>query len=342
MPAAANAGAIAVPFGTAKSMTVDQARRIWAAKFREAGLDTPDLDARLLVGHALCLDHAGLIAASARELAIAEQRALADLARRRLAREPIARIVGRKEFWGLELAVNAATLVPRPETETVVEAVLAAIDRHGSRARSLRIADLGTGSGAILLALLSELPNAFGVGADTSADALSIARDNARRLNLTRAAFVGCDMAAALCCQFDIVVSNPPYIASAEIAGLAPEVRLFDPRGALDGGPDGLDFYRAIAAPAPALLAPDGILVVELGAGQAESVKALFAATGLAPSAPQPDLSGVPRALVVRKRQVEGHEARALVSGKKALGPKKHLECPPEPTSLRPTESARD
>jgi release factor glutamine methyltransferase len=302
-------GAAVAPAGSATSMTVGDARRLWAARFRAGGRDSPELDARLLVGHALSLDHAGLVAANDRKLAAGEANAIAALARRRLAHEPVARIVGAKEFWGLRLAVDAATLVPRPETETVVEAALAAIDRRGSRTPPLRIADLGTGTGAILLALLTELPNAFGVGTDASLSALAIAHLNACRLGLTRAAYVACDMAAALCGPFDIIVSNPPYIASAEIATLPPEVRLFDPRRALDGGSQGLDFYRAIAAAVPALLAPDGVLVVELGANQAESVAALFAAEGLAPSAPRPDLNGVARALVARKRQVNGHVA---------------------------------
>ena len=314
MPPATNAGVAVAPLGGAKPMTVDQARWFWAAEFRAAGLDSPELDARILVGHVLSLDHAGLVAASARNMAPGDASAIATLARRRLAHEPIARIVGSKEFWGLGLAVNAATLVPRPETETVVEAALAAADK--ARARPLRIADLGTGSGAILLALLSELPNAFGVGTDTDPGALAIARDNARDLGLLRAAYVACDMAAALRGPFDLIVSNPPYVTSADIAVLPPEVRLFDPIRALDGGPDGLDFYRAIAVAAPALLAADGALVVELGAGQAGSVAALFAAAGLAPSAPRPDLNGVPRALVARKQQLNRHEARALDPGK--------------------------
>jgi release factor glutamine methyltransferase len=192
--------------------------------------------------------------------------------------------------------------VPRPETETVVEAALTAVDALGARTRPLRIADLGTGSGALILALLSELPNAFGVGTDASAAALLVARDNARRLGLTRASFVAGDMAAALRGPFDVIVSNPPYIASGDIATLAAEVRDFDPRLALDGGRDGLDLYRAIAAAAPALLAPGGALVVELGIGQMEPVAALFAAAGLAPAPPRPDLNGVPRALVATKR----------------------------------------
>ena len=299
MAPAANAGVGVAPLGGANPMIVDQARRFWAAEFRAAGIDSPELDARILVGHALSLDHAGLVAAGARKLAPGEAIAIAVLARRRLAREPIARIVGSKEFWGLRLAVDAATLVPRPETETVVEAALTTVDR--GRSRPLRIADLGTGSGAILLALLSELPTAFGVGTDTNPAALAVARDNARRLGLTRASYIACDLAAALRGPFDLIVSNPPYVASVDIAALPPEVRLFDPLRALDGGPDGLHFYRALAGVAPALLAADGALVVELGAGQAELVAALFAAAGLVPWAPRPDLNGVLRALVARK-----------------------------------------
>jgi release factor glutamine methyltransferase len=281
---------------------IEAVRRAWAEKFQAAGLDSPQLDARLLVGHALDLDQAALLASGARTLNADEETAIAALANRRLAHEPVARIVGTKEFWSLEFRIDEATLVPRPETETVVEAALAAIDLLGSRGRALRIADLGTGSGAILLALLSELKTAFGVGSDLNPRALVMARDNARRLGLHRAAFVACDLAAALRGPFDLIVSNPPYIASGDIATLAPEVRLFDPRLALDGGADGLNFYRAIAAAAPALLAPAGTVIVEIGAGQAEPVAAIFAAAGLAPSAARPDLNNMPRALVAPKR----------------------------------------
>ena len=291
---------VAARVGSA-SLTIEAARRSWAAKFRERSIESPDLDARVLIGHALGLDHAALAAAASRTLAPDEQDAIAALARRRLTREPVARIVGFKEFWSLQLHLAAATLVPRPETETVVEAALAAVDRRGARSRPLRIADLGTGSGAILLALISELPQAFGVGTDVGFAALAVARDNATRLGLRRTSFVVCHMAAALRGPFDLIVSNPPYIASGDICGLAPEVRDFDPGVALDGGPDGLDFYRLIAAAAPALLAPGGVLIVELGADQADAVAALFAAAGLAPARPRADLSGVQRALCAAK-----------------------------------------
>jgi len=293
-----------MPHGAKPSArTVDAARRALAEKFAAAGLDSPQLDARILVGHALGLDHAALLAAAERVLSADEDSAIAVLVERRLAHEPVARIVGTKEFWSLDLRIDDATLVPRPETETVVEAALAAIDRRGARARAraLRIVDLGTGSGAILLALLSELKNAHGIGSDINPRALAVARDNAVRLGQSNVAFVACDLAAALRGPFDLIVANPPYIASSDIATLAPEVRLFDPRLALDGGADGLNFYRAIAAAAAELLTPDGAVVVEIGAGQAEPVATIFAAAGLVPSPPRPDLHGVPRALIAAK-----------------------------------------
>jgi release factor glutamine methyltransferase len=281
--------------------TLDEARRHWAEAFRGAGLDSPDLDARLLVGHALRLDHTGLVAAAARALTPGEAQAIEALARRRLAYEPVARIRGSKEFWGLQFQVTADTLVPRPETETVVETALAAVAATGSRGArgsALRILDLGTGSGAILVALLTELKDAIGVGTDISASALSVARRNACALGVgDRGLFVCCDLGAALGGRFDLIVANPPYIATADIAGLPADVRDFDPRTALDGGADGLCCYRAIAAAAPSLLSREGVLVVELGAGQAGSVAHLFEAAGLVPGAPRADLSGVLRVL---------------------------------------------
>jgi release factor glutamine methyltransferase len=284
----------------ALGMTVAQARRTLTDIFRQAELDSPELDARLLVGHALGLDHTGLTIDSGRSLGGNAAHALTALAARRLEREPIARILGVKEFWGLPLRLNNATLVPRPETETVVEAALAAIDSTGPRTRPLRIADLGTGSGALLIALLIELPNASGIGTDVSRDALAAARGNADRLGVTaRAEFTVCDFGAGLTGSFDLVVSNPPYIASADIDALSPEVR-HDPRSALDGGADGLDCYRTIAGQAPGLLRPNGDLVVELGIGQEPAVATLFRAAGLIPSPARPDLLGIPRALRAR------------------------------------------
>ena len=281
--------------------SIDAARRRLAREFREGGLDTPELDARIILGHALGLDHTALAAQSSRRLAAEEAGAIAALSARRLAREPVARILGRKEFWGLPLKVNAETLLPRPETETVVEAALAALDCEHRKSPALRIVDLGTGSGALLLALLSELPSACGIGTDISFAALRCARDNAAALGLSaRASFVACDYATALRGPVEVLVSNPPYVARADIAGLQAEVRDFDPPRALDGGPDGLDGYRAIAPHAARLLAPDGILVLEFGQGQLGPVTSILAGAGLAPVAPRYDLAGIARALVLR------------------------------------------
>jgi release factor glutamine methyltransferase len=280
-----------------QGLRIAQARRVLADAFRRADIDAPDLDARLLVGHALGLDHTALAAAADRALDPKEAHVLAAFARRRLACEPVARIIGSKEFWGLSLKITPATLVPRPETETVVEAALAALDDSGARSRPLRIADLGTGSGAILLALLTELPNAHGIGTDISLPALATARENAARLGVSaRTAFVACDFGSALAGNFDLVVANPPYIATGELAGLMPEVR-YDPPRALDGGTDALTAYRAIAAQAPRLIVSNGHLVLELGLGQAESVAKLLHLAGLAPASPRIDLSAIPRAL---------------------------------------------
>jgi len=294
-----------IPAATARAAgasTIADLRRMWATEFRAGGIDSAELDARLLVGHALGLDHAALTARGEEAVSGQQQRAIAALARRRLAHEPVARIVGTKEFWTLRLRLDEATLVPRPDTEIVVEAALAALGRRDPRSRPWRIADLGTGCGAILLALLSELPNAFGIGTDITAAAAAIATANAATAAPGRAAFVVCDMACALGGRFDLIVSNPPYIPSGEIAKLPPEVRLFDPRTALDGGSDGLYGYRALATAAAALLAPNGVLVVELGRGQEEPVAAIFAAAGLARTAVCPDLTGVARALVAECR----------------------------------------
>src|SRR5262249_14292886 len=226
--------------------SVDAVRRELGLTFHQDGLDSPDLDARLLVGHALTLDHAALVAAAERTLTTGETQAIAALAARRLAGEPVARMTGRKEFWGLDLRLDPETLVPRPESETVIEAALAALG-PGKAQKALRVADLGTGSGALLLAFLSELPGAHGARTDISLAALECARANAAALGLAdRASFVLCDYGAALAGAFDLVVSNPPYIRRGEIATLMPEVRLYDPPRALDGGHDGLDGCRAI------------------------------------------------------------------------------------------------
>jgi release factor glutamine methyltransferase len=283
--------------------TVETARRTLTARFKSGSIESAELDARILVGAALGLDLTGLIAAAARPVTAAEAARLEDLARRRLTGEPVARILGLREFWGLPLQLSAATLVPRPDTETVVELSLEMLHAIRDPGRRLRIADIGTGSGAILLALLSELPEAYGFGTDISAAALRTASGNAADLGLAdRAAFVVCDYAAALSGPFDLVVSNPPYIRSSDIAGLAIEVRDHDPVRALDGGADGLEAYRTLIPQAARLLAHRGALVVEAGHGQSSDIQGLMTAAGLTlERPPKADLAGIQRAVAGRK-----------------------------------------
>ncbi|RZN08749.1 peptide chain release factor N(5)-glutamine methyltransferase [Bradyrhizobium genosp. SA-3] len=282
--------------------SIESARRTLATQLRSAQLDEAELDARILLGAALGLDLTGLVAQAARPLTEAEASRLAQHVQRRIAGEPVARILGTREFWGLPFRLSEATLVPRPDTETVVELALEIL-REQKASHPPRIADIGTGSGAILLALLHEIPDAFGVGTDLSLTALATARDNATALGLAdRAAFVACSYAAALSGPFDLIVSNPPYIPSAEIPKLSIEVREHDPHLALDGGNDGYDAYRALIPQASERLAPGGALIVEAGQGQARNIETLMAAAALVVDRPpKADLAGIPRAVSARK-----------------------------------------
>nr|WP_249786635.1 MULTISPECIES: peptide chain release factor N(5)-glutamine methyltransferase [unclassified Bradyrhizobium] len=273
-----------------------------AAQLRSARLDEAELDARILISAALGLDLTGLVTQAARLLTATEASRLAQHAQRRIAGEPVSRILGTREFWGLPFRLSEATLVPRPDTETVVELALEIL-RERQASHPPRIADIGTGSGAILLALLHEIPDAFGVGTDLSQNALMTARDNAAALGLAdRAAFVACSYAAALGGPFDLIVSNPPYIPSAEIPKLSVEVREHDPHLALDGGNDGYDAYRALIPQASERLAPGGALVVEAGQGQAQNIETLMRAAALSlDRSPKADLAGILRAVSARK-----------------------------------------
>ena len=283
--------------------SVETARRALATVLKHHAIDSAEIDARLLMGAALDLDLTGLIAASRRPLTQNEAVVLQSFLQRRLASEPIARIVGVKEFWGLPLELSSATLVPRPDTETVVELALEIGHSERNEQPQRRVADIGTGSGAILLALLSEWREASGIGTDISVPALQTASRNARRLGLApRAAFVACNYTGALAGPFDLIVSNPPYIRSSDIAELDREVRDYDPICALDGGADGLDAYRAIVPEAARLLAPGGTLIVESGYGQSGPILQLMQASGLtAPKPPKADLAGIARAIAGRK-----------------------------------------
>lgn len=276
-----------------------EARRAAVRALRAAGIESAAIDARLLVMQAIGLSRERLVTDSERPLDSTEQAALGALLDRRLAREPMAYILGEREFFGLPFAVSPAVLIPRPETETLVEEALAAADR----AASLRILDIATGSGCILLALLHHLPAARGIGTDRSAQALAVAAGNAVALGLAgRAAFVRTDWAASLAGPFDLILSNPPYIASGEIAGLDADVRVHEPRMALEAGSDGLAAYRAIAADLPRLLAPGGRVLLELGQGQAAAVGRLLAAHGFVVTGCRTDLAGIERCLVAARR----------------------------------------
>jgi release factor glutamine methyltransferase len=283
------------------AMNVGMLRRAIAARLRDAGIASAELDARVLLAHALGRNASKLIASSDERVPAESVERVDQLVRRRLAGEPVARILGYREFWSREFTLGPDTLVPRPESETVVEAALAAVP---DRDAELRVLDLGVGSGALLAAILLERPRATGVGIDRKAGALAVARANLGALGLSARASLLCgDWTAALGARFDLVVANPPYIATAELAQLALEVRENDPIFALDGGPDGLAAYRAIVADLSRVLTPGGAAVLELGQGQEAAVAALANARGLVVSgAARRDLAGLSRALVLRNR----------------------------------------
>lgn len=263
------------------------------ALMKKAGLDTPVLDARLIVQHALGLDWDDLFLKADQELHAAARDRLVAALSRRAAHEPVSRIVGKRHFWTLELSVTPDTLDPRADTETLIEAVIAA---RPDKTLPLRMLDLGTGTGAILLALLREYPNATGIGVDISDGALAVARANAESHGLEgRASFVSADWTDGLEERFDLIVSNPPYIRRGDLAGLPPDVRDYDPALALDGGEDGLDAYRAILPRIPARLAVDGMALFEVGMDQADAVSAVAEGAGLREARRRKDLGGIER-----------------------------------------------
>jgi release factor glutamine methyltransferase len=265
------------------------------ALLREAGVDTPELDARLLMGAALGMTREHMLIHATAKLNQAQVTRVLDFIARRVEREPVSRILGRREFWSLDFHLSPATLDPRPDSETVIDEALAGIP---DKQAALSVLDLGTGTGCLLLALLSELPNASGVGVDKSEEAVVTATDNARRLGLgQRARFTIGDWGAGLTERFDLVISNPPYIPDREIETLAPEVVRFDPVAALAGGSDGLDAYRAITAQLPNLLKSNGKIIFEVGAGQSGDVAALLGSAGFSSIGTRRDLAAVERAV---------------------------------------------
>lgn len=268
-------------------------------RLKAAGVDSPAIDARLLLEAAAGVSRTDVIADPRRALDPAAAERLEGFVERRSRREPVARILGRKGFWKLMLNVGPATLVPRPDTETVVETALAAFPDRAP----FSVLDIGVGSGAILLAILAERPAAKGLGTDVSEEALAVARDNAANLGLAgRAALLRTSWADGLAdASFDLVVSNPPYIPTAEIETLEPEVRAHEPRLALDGGPDGLDAYRILAPEVLRLLRAGGVFAVEIGWDQSAAVEALFREAGAVDVQTVRDLGDRDRVVTGRK-----------------------------------------
>jgi len=278
-----------------------------AARLAEAGVATARLDARLMVEMVLGLDSAALLSRRDEAADPLAARRVAELVERRARREPMSHILGTREFWSLPFRVTAATLTPRPDSETLVEAALAwaAARDHGGGA-GLDVLDLGTGTGCLLLALLSEWPAASGVGVDISPAALEVARGNAHALGLAgRARFVGGDWARDLDGRFPVIVVNPPYIAEGEVAKLEPEVALYEPPLALAGGADGLAAYRVLAPQVFRLLADNGAAFLEIGQGQGTAVRAILAGAGLRVTTAADDLGGIERCLVAVRQSPE-------------------------------------
>ena len=282
-----------MPPDTLASLLAAATRRLKAA-----GSDTPTLDARLLLQAAAGLTREDLILGPDRALSPEQLSAFEGFVVRRERHEPVSRILGEREFYGRVFKVTSATLDPRPDTETIIEAALKLMPK------AARLLDLGTGTGAIAITLLVERPDASGVATDLSPDALAVARENAARLGVAdRLTLLAGSWFAPVSGGFDIILSNPPYIPAGEIAGLAPDVRNFDPALALSGGTDGLDPYRVIASGAAAHLGAGGHVLVEIGAGQADAIAAIFAAQGFEAAGRHRDLGGHDRCLVFNRAE---------------------------------------
>lgn len=280
-------------------MTRAEALRDLRLRLSSAGFEASGLDARLLLLGALGISATELTLRPDLVLSPEEAERLSLFAARRLTHEPVARILGEREFWGLPFALSPETLVPRPDTETVVETALRLVP---DRAAPHRLIDFGTGSGILLVALLHEWPQARGVGVDRSFAALRSAKRNAARNNVgERAMFVASDWGSSIRGSFDVIVSNPPYIASSVIGGLAPDVRQHDPRLALDGGEDGLDAYRILLGEAERLLVPQGLLILEIGYDQGDALRSLATGRALEILELVHDLAGNPRCVALKR-----------------------------------------
>jgi len=274
-----------------RDVLAEAARRLAAA-----GVADPRLDARLLVGAALGLGREAMLAHPERAISDGERASVETMLRRREAREPVGRILGRREFWSLDFALTPATLEPRPDSETLIEA---ALDAFPDRDAALTALDLGTGTGCLLLAFLSEYPNATGIGVDVSPDAVDAASANAAKLGFaSRTRFVCDNWAQGLAGPIDCILANPPYIPSSDLAGLAPEVA-YDPHAALDGGPDGLSGIESVVDAIQRLLHPQGRAFVEIGAGQSEAAQQGAERKGLTVANMRSDIGGILRVMAL-------------------------------------------
>ena len=277
--------------------TVEAVLRAATARLAAAGIEAPHREARILLTHALGVDRTGFLRRRSGDLSAEACDRFLGLVARRAGREPAATILGSREFWSLDFTVSQDTLIPRPESELIIESALGlCADR-----RVGCILDLGTGTGCLLLAALTEFPAAWGLGVDLSPAAAAVARRNAQRLGLAgRASIIVGRWTEAISGRFDLVLCNPPYIPAADIAGLMPEVALHEPHLALDGGADGLDPYRAVFADLPARLRPGGLALFEFGLGQAPALCDLARSAGLTVQEVKADLSGHPRVMIMR------------------------------------------
>ncbi|MEE8334624.1 MAG: peptide chain release factor N(5)-glutamine methyltransferase [Alphaproteobacteria bacterium] len=267
---------------------LDEATRTLKA----VGIETARVDAGILLAHAAGVTRAALVTDPGRALAPDAASRFAALVRRRANREPVSHLLGKREFWSRDFSVGPAVLDPRPDSETLIEAALDLLPA----ASAANVLDLGVGSGCLLLTLLAERPRARGLGVDLSPAAIEIARQNAVRLGIDdRVSFCVSDWGAALDGQFELILCNPPYIASGALGTLAAEITLHEPRLALDGGPDGYAAYRAIAGQIARLLAPDGIVLIEAGLGQFTGIIEIFSAEGCRLVGEKRDISGIAR-----------------------------------------------
>jgi release factor glutamine methyltransferase len=287
-------------------MYAKDALRFAVLELQRAEIESASLDARLLLQHVLGVSREQLLADDRLVMTQQQEAQYNELVAKRVRRQPVAQLTGKREFWGISFSVSENTLDPRPDSETLIDAVLR---RMKDRDAPYRILDLGTGTGCLLLTLLSEYPSALGVGVDICEQALSVAERNAASLwgrssGITqRVRFVRSCWAEQLQGEFDIIISNPPYIPTGAIALLAPEVKEYEPHLALDGGEDGFDCYRAIMKQLPGLLAADGIAAFEIGIGQHRDLPAIVEENGLQVAGIKEDLAGIPRCVLVHHKR---------------------------------------